>query len=381
MGLQKLFLNTPDHFIKTRDWTAVNKDNSGVRFISLSDEVKIEEKPPIVIGHPISQRFKRHYHRTIPGPFVAIIPGGQVFGEYTNMIITPDNFILADVSREFGAEGGKKASEFSIFHNRMKMPAKKRNILGNTAVISTCGSNNFHHWNYDVLPRLHLLKKAAIFDSIDHFIINYKGLGFQLEGLSRLGIDKKKIVNSDGDPFFFAEAEYLYIPSLPEDLGTISPWVLNFLRETFLNGNAERSSRYEKMFISRKNVQSRDIINGQEVKQELFDRGYTEFIPENYSMQDAAGYFAKARSIVSVHGSGLSNLSFIGENTGVLDIMAPYHQDPYYWMIANQRNARYVALFAEGPHPNDDVDLVKKKVDSDLLIDIAKLKEALELLS
>ena len=112
--------------------------------------------------------------------------------------------------------------------------------------------------------------------------------------------------------------------------------------------------------------------------EEIVSRGYYEFIPEEYTIFLTAAYFNSANAIVSVHGSGLSNLCFISEKTKVLDMLAPYHQDGYYWMLCNQQNALYTALFAEGDHPPDDLDLVITKNDSDLLIDIKKLRIALD---
>ena len=60
--------------------------------------------------------------------------------------------------------------------------------------------------------------------------------------------------------------------------------------------------------------------------------------------------------------------------------LAPYHQDPYYWMMCNRRDATYVGLFAEGEHPDDDLDLVRNKIDDDLRIDIPKLRRSLDLI-
>jgi len=326
--LQKLFLNTPARIDFTKDWAQRNASKPGVRFLPLLDGLVIGEKPPVVIGHKISQRFAGYYRRKSREAFVAVIPGGKVLGEYANMLITPDNRLLADVSREFGAQGGKKAADFSIFHNRMRMPPKEW-LAGNTAVISTCGSNNFHHWNYDVLPRLYLLQKAGVLDTIDHFIINYKAIPFQMEGLDRLGIDRSKIIDPQLRPAFFLEAEYLYVPSLTQDLGTITPWVLEFLRGTFLpKGAAGKAIPEKKIFISRRNAPTRKIVNEKEVMDEIFRRGFIEFIPEDHSMEATAGHFSEAGSIISVHGSGLSNLPFVSPGARVLDIMAPYHPDP-----------------------------------------------------
>ena len=373
-------MDTPVGFLPVREWIKANAGMPGTEFISLIPSIALVDEPPLVIDHPVSGRFTRHYNRNTNEAFVAAIPGGRIFGEYTNILLTPDNYLLSDVSREFGAEGGRRPADFSVFHQRMRMPPKKK-IAGKAAVISTCGSNNFHHWNFDILPRLWLLKKAGLLEQMDHLVIHYRELPFQLAGLDLLGIDRRRIINSRDEGSFYLEPDILYIPSLPEDLGTISPWVADFLRDTFLPGEPPPAGMPDKLFISRRNAPSRRIVNEQEVMKEILARGYVEFIPEDHTMQETAGYFAAAGSLVSVHGSGFSNLPFVSPGARVLDIMAPYHQDPYYWMICNCRKARYVALFSEGAHPPDDFDLVKHKVDDDLVINMEKLKKALDLVS
>jgi hypothetical protein len=379
LSIDKVILNVPVSYISVKEWINKNDNECKARFIFLDSPVEIIENPPMVVGHHISARFIRNYRRSSKEAFVGIIPKAKVFGEFSNIIITPDNQVLLDVSREFGAEGGKKVENFSVFHKRLGMP-KVQYAKGRIAVISTCGSNNFHHWNFDVLPRLHLLKRAGIFDEIDKFIIHYEGYNFQKEGLRKLNIVPDKIINPKHNSNFYIQAEVLYVPSLTEDLGTISPWVVSFLRNTFLI-NEKKPINSDRIFLSRKNVSTRKIINQEQVSEELMKRGYTEFVPEDFTMEEVAEYFSKAKSIVSVHGSGLSNLPFINENTKVLDIMDPYHQDAYYWMICNNRKAKYVALFSEGMHPDDNLDLVKNKINKDLYIDIDKFKQALDLIS
>jgi hypothetical protein len=379
LRLQKL-LNVPTKFTDVRSWVKQH-EKEGARVILLKAQETVRETPPVIVGYHVSARFTKYYERKTREAFVAVIPNGHVLGEATNFIITPDNIVLADVSREFGAEGGRKPEAFSVFHDRLGLPAVQK-VDATIAVVSTCGSNNFHHWNYDILPRLQLLKQSALFDKIDQFVVNYQQLKFQLVGLELMGIDKNKIINSHGNAAFHLTATTLVVPSLTEDLGTITPWVLDFMRSNFLpQPLPSLPTGFEKLYISRRTVAVRKMVNEADVMKEIFARGYREFIPEDYTLQEAAAHFASARSIVSVHGSGLSNLPFISEGTKVLDILAPLHQDGYYWMICNQRKSLYVGLFAEGEHPADDEDLVKNKVDHDLLIDINKLKQALDLVS
>ncbi|HEX8333436.1 MAG TPA: hypothetical protein VF622_12480, partial [Segetibacter sp.] len=95
-------------------------------------------------------------------------------------------------------------------------------------------------------------------------------------------------------------------------------------------------------------------------------------------VSDLSWMIRTANVIISVHGSGLSNIAFASRGSKIIDILAPYHQDCYYWLISNQKAAKYIGFFSEGDHPNDDDDLVKLSVDKDLLIDIPKLKQLLE---
>jgi hypothetical protein len=61
----------------------------------------------------------------------------------------------------------------------------------------------------------------------------------------------------------------------------------------------------------------------------------------------------------------------------VVDILAPWHQDSYYWMISNIRNARYIGFFSDGIHPADDLDLVQYKVDDDMNVNLTDLERLL----
>lgn len=379
--LKGVLLGLPTKHVSVRVWVKnhPNEDNS---IVDIFESANVTEKSPVIVNHVVSRRFLKHSKRTTRQAFVARIRGAKVLGEDCNIIISPDNLVFEEVSREFGAEGGRKIESFSIFKNRLRMPRVKK-IGGKIAVVSTCGSSNFHHWNFDVLPRFLLLQKAGYFNEIDKFILNYKGLPFQKEGLKKIGLDESRIINSAGVKDFYVQADCLYIPSLTEDLGTITPWVIDFLRDVFLGENKHDSlnTAKTKLYISRANAPTRNIKNKEEVMGLLKSYQYQEFFPEEFTMEQCALHFASASSIVSVHGSGLSNLPFISKGTKVLDILAPYHQDTYYWMMANQRSSFYVGLFSEGVHPPDDLDLVVNKVDEDLHIDIDKMKMALDLIS
>ena len=126
LGLRKLFFNTPSQFIELEDWIKNNIKMEGLFFNFMSKGVQITEVPPVFIGMEVTNRFRKYYNRFTRNVFVATIPNGQVLGEDCNLILSPDRKILSNVSREFGAEGGKVVKDFSVFHSGKQIPKLKK---------------------------------------------------------------------------------------------------------------------------------------------------------------------------------------------------------------------------------------------------------------
>ena len=329
-----------------------------------------EEPPPLIWNYKITSRFSSLYNRICPEGFVVEIPRGKVAGHSSNWIIYPDNTLSIELSREFGAFGGLSIAKSKLITETLKFD-KVNKIHGKVAVITTCGYNNFHHWNYDCMSRLQMLNEIMDLDDIDYFVIHHSNHSFQLESIKLFGIDVKKIICVGENSAI--EADLLFVPSLPSNLGTINPWVIQFLRSFYFR-NSSNVTYPKRIYISRKNVTSRKVINNNTFQQLLSKYGFVELFPEDFSVSDMAQIVSRCETIISIHGSGLSNICFMNPKTTVVDILAPYHQDGYYWQITNICGAKYIGFFAEGAHPNDDIDLVRVNIDNDLLIDMAKLE-------
>jgi len=366
-----ILYNAPGKWMITADWLKFNEGTEAGKMHIIYAERSWTEHPPVIENHVVTERFKRYFKRLILQAYVVELPLGMVFGECTNFILTPDYVLLADLSREFGAYGGRQMKNSSVLRWQLNMP-KPKFIHGNVAVISTSGYNNFHHWNYDCIPRIFLLKQAGLYESIDFFILAHSGLSFQVEALDLLGLPKEKIINPEENKIFFYQAEVLYVPSLPAILGTIAPWVVDFLQNLY-NPFQQSIDGPKRIYLSRKKVISRHIANNDQFLKLLRKFGFEEIFPENYSVSNLAMMLKNAFCVISVHGSGLSNLCFVSPGTIVIDILAPYHQDGYYWMITNYRKSKYIGFFGEGSHPPDDLDLVRNKIDDDILLDLDKM--------
>lgn len=367
-----IIYNAPREAISFSKWIVSAKEQGYLT--TVYNQYEREEGLPEMYNYPLTQRFKKYKSRVVPEACIATIKGGAVYGRYTNIILFPPYFVSADFSREFGAYGGLNLMLSKLISHSLWLP-KPHRLKGKMAVITTEGADNFHHWLYDCMPRIFLLKQSGHYDSVDYFLISYNGQPFQKESLKRLGIPECQIINPQKENSIYFAAETLIVPSLPSMLGTVSPWVVSFLNDLFNTVN--KTSSNKRIFISRKKVTTRQITNNEEVQKLLKVFKIVEVFPEDYNIVDFASIVADADFIISVHGSGLSNLCFASPKTVVVDLLAPHHQDCYYWLISNIRASRYIGFFSEGEHPDDEVDLVRNKVNENLKINIHQLQKLL----
>lgn len=366
-GYKRLY--HPKGYVNFSDWHSNNRNNS--EFILIIHPKIVHHSLPFTIDNSLHKIFQNFIEHKQNEGFVGIIKfNGRIWGR-NGTILTPDNQLISDVSREFGAYGGVFGENHSIF--KQLWLQKPKIVKGNIAVIASSGSMNYHHWLFDILPRIELLRISGYLEKIDFFIINYENLQFQQETLKILGIHEKKIITSNNRNFHYLVQGNLFITSHPSILGTINPWVFNFVRNTFLLKIANQKPI--RLYISRKKAPSRKIINETEFEKFLYEFGFTEIFAEDFSVQQMSEIVYNAEWIIGVHGSGFANLVFANENVKVIDIVAPHHIDAYYWILTDYCKGKYAYLFAEGFRIDENIDLVKNKIDTDLYIDIKKLHD------
>ena len=232
-----------------------------------------------------------HTQREIPPfpTFVVTIPYGRAWvAPHKNSwqlcdeiaIITPDHYILGDLSRFYpwylpGCQQHSMAKH-SIF-SRQDLP-KIKHVDGSVAMLSSLSGNVYYHWMIDVLPRISLLQKSGIeLSDIDWFVVNSIQHPFQRETLLKLGIPLEKVIESDRTPHL--SANRLIVPSFPGHLDWVPAQTIEFLRQTFLSPppqtNFRVTSTYPKrIYISRANAKYRHVLNEADVIRTLESYGF-----------------------------------------------------------------------------------------------------------
>jgi tetratricopeptide (TPR) repeat protein/capsular polysaccharide biosynthesis protein len=290
--------------------------------------------------------------------FVAVIPQGRAWItpqiNYWNVckaiaIITPDNQLLADVSRDYPGQlpgcSRYHPQHHQIFQQNHLPPLQK--VEGSVAVLSGLSGHIYFHWMVDILPRIELLRRSELnFNQIDYFLVNSTRLPFQRETLQQLGIPADKILESDQFPHL--QATQLIVPSFAGYLGWLEPWAIQFLRQTFLTPEIKAKSGYPKrIYISRKNARHRRVLNETEVMEELSKYGFVSVELESLCFRDQVALFSRVQAIVAPHGSGLTNIIFCQKSAQIAEFISPHYNRHYYWVISQSLGLKHYSLTGE----------------------------------
>ena len=342
--------------------------------IILKEPVTITENPPGTIDKNVFFKFPPLYKRTQPRQYILKLQQARVWGNNGAILASNDRFI-ADVSKEFGPAKFDPAKH-SVF-NRVKLKKPIR-FNGSLAVIASPGSNVYAHWFCDVLPRLVLLQKSSVLEKVDKILLNYSQLDFQKESLANMGIPEEKLLNCIEDINFHLIADTLYVPSYPNEHGTVNPWVCEEVKQIFKASDLKGSNN-KRIYISRSKAKGRGVVNEEEIVDFLEKEfGFKKLLTEDLSMTEKVHLFKQAECIVAPHGGGITNILFCSAGCKIVDIFPPGDFDTFFWSIANSNRLEYYYFFGKGEMPTWENDFMRR--NSDIEVDMNKFKDLMNLL-
>lgn len=324
-----------------------------------------------------------------PKTFVAQIPNGRVWivpqENYWMIckaiaVITPDNYLLADVSRDYPGflPGCEKhdVRKHSVF--QLESFPELKQIDGSVAVLSGLSGNVYFHWMVDVLPRIELLRLSGRdLAAIDWFLVNSCQHQFQRESLRILGIPEEKVLESDRLPHI--QATELIVPSFAGYLGWPPGWAMDFLRREFLKGIIPSSSYPKRIYISRSKARYRRVLNEEDVVEVLEQFGFVSILPESMSLAEQIAHFYHAEVIVAAHGSGLTNTIFCRQGTKVIELVSPHYISHYYWGSSQYLQLEHYFLAGEAfeCYPIRQL-MYQNSLTEDILVNLSSLKRMIE---
>jgi tetratricopeptide (TPR) repeat protein/capsular polysaccharide biosynthesis protein len=325
-----------------------------------------------------------------PVAFVAVVPDGRaIIAPQKNYwkvcdcvaIITSDNYLLADVSRDYPWYlPGCQLHDFTkhqVF-TRQEFPPLEQ-IDGTVAVLSGLSGNVYYHWMVDILPRIEILRRSGVnLEGIDLFLVNSLSQPFQRESLNVLGIPLHKILESDRHPHI--QAKQLFVPSFPGPLDWITLSTIEFLRETFLTSKGLSCTGYpERIYISRNRAKYRRVLNEEELIEKLKKIGFVSIFLESLSLEKQIALFAHAKVIIAAHGSGLTNTIFCRKNTKIIEFFSPNYIRPDYWIISHHLGLEHYYLVGElfACYPIQQL-MYQTPLTEDILVNLISITKLLE---
>jgi capsular polysaccharide biosynthesis protein len=235
---------------------------------------------------------------------------------------------------------------------------------GTALLLGASNGDNYYHWLFDILPRWKLLEDAGYTrKDYDYVLLGHRPFRFQDETLDRLNVPKEKRLRCN--KHFIHHFSRLVVPAMPFPVWRVAPWTCEWVRSLF----PERRGGPERIYISRRSMACRRLVNEAELETRLENLGFVCLQPERMSVADQALSFGAARWVVAPHGAGLANLVFAPRGAKVIEILHPVNQTPCYQNLALACGLNYSSwVGAHTPGPAQPRDR-----EADFTIDVARV--------
>ena len=250
-------------------------------------------------------------------------------------VMAENNRLVAEISEDRRSREGEWAS----FKRLKRLPPRIRVASGVSLLTGGGGVWNYAHWLYDVLPRLHLLRRAGLVTPDARYLVPPIDVEFKRTSLARLGISPESCIGVGGPVAIIGDT--IAASSGHRSHGRVEPWIPEFLRDTFLREAPQTGLR---LYVNRRDTKIRRVLNEGALESALAKRGFRSISAADFDFQDKMDLYSSAEIIVAPHGSGLANIAFCSPGTHIVEIDGDDWSDPWYGDVARAMDLRYTAI-------------------------------------
>jgi capsular polysaccharide biosynthesis protein len=214
------------------------------------------------------------------------------------------------------------------------------------------GLLNYSHWLADWLPRL-----RAIQGNTDIYVLTLPlDRKWQIDLLECFGIGPERCISLP--QWGAVRARNIYVPSAltrifhPAYQG--ADWVRQFLQSNILGKSSANLG--PKIYLSRRDAPDRRVLNEDKLEEFLQSLGFQCFSASEYTPCEQASIFHNARTVVSLHGAGLTNIIFCKPGTKILELLPNNYSTPAFWIIASTGRLIYGTYICENTVKSENRD-------------------------
>ncbi len=327
--------------VNAESHNSVNKIDPIVE-VALQEQKKHIREIPHTNSELIINRFKNLLNTEIIERKGFHLTTSRYFSGNGGTVVTSDDKVFLPCSPIKNEWNPNKHQ--SLF--RLKLP--KSHSFDKVVLVDTKGAHdNYGHWLRDHLPRLYWLAKMKL-NVCEYTLISTCGSNlyhnFSYEIMKAKGFNFKSYFSTNEIQHFYADV--LVIPpyvnhAWDADNTSYDTKESMFLQSIFLKDNKPGDTP-TRIYISRRKAR-RSSPQEAELVKKLSEFGVTEIFLEDYNVCEQAAIFNNANLIIGFHGSGFANLHFCKQGTTIVEIFSPDFLRTDFWDQASILNCRYIA--------------------------------------
>ena len=273
-----------------------------------------------------------------------------------NVAIIKKNFILPLISFQQSKGKIKKPKYNSVIE--IGTPSFLKKIKGRVFNLCQGGSgNNYFHFMFDVIPKIHLLIVKKRINFIDYFYIT-NPRKWQIKILKKLGIRENKILNSKvykhilADEIYATDHPWYHTGYVQYNLDKIPDWIVIENRKIFMKNFSKIKNK--KIFLDRSesNFNHCQIENIDQINKLLYQNDIKIYKPEKLPFEKQIKLFNSSSLIIGAHGAAFTNIIFCNPGTKILEIIPSDHPNQKCKRISEILNLKYYRIKTE-PNNND----------------------------
>lgn len=260
-------------------------------------------------------------------------------------------------------------------------PLPSKSIAEPALYLTRYGILNYGHYLTDIAPRLYWFRQ--LFPDIK-IVIHPQTPKTILKLLTFLGFDEQKYLTIGDEPVLFhqlyfielwnkhplvhSEKIFAFLDEVKKNVLTSADYNKSFVRKTFF----KKETWPTKIFVSRKDASTRQIVNHDEVYRFLKKQGFVEISCGALSIEDQIKYFSAAESIIGISGAAMTNMVFSNPGAKVINLSSSTMPSLYFWDLAHHKKLSYSIAYFESSNNRNP------KMFSDFNVDLEVLDALLQ---
>ncbi|MCX2482119.1 glycosyltransferase family 61 protein [Pedobacter sp. MR2016-24] len=235
-------------------------------------------------------------------------------------------------------------------------------------------SSEYFHWFTDALTRLFALEETSYLNSRDTKKNNFRIIlpeSYKTKSYIR---DTLEILNYDAH--YYVPNKRLRIKELiscshTAPTGNFNSELINKIRDRFL---IPKKMPDRNIYVSREKASRRKILNEQEVIETLKQFNYEIHYFEDYNFKEQLGIMSETKSLIGLHGAGLTNMMFMHKKGKILELRneGDSHNNCYF-SLSSALDHDYYYLSNKSDH--------KDTFSANITVSIPALAKAIELMT